>query len=540
MKYLWIDSLCIIQDSKEDWQKEAGLMSSIYKKAWLNISADAGENSQVGLFRETSILDRTWPKFFSERSDSSWTLTPSPDYFLSRIRRAPSHSRAWIYRERQLSRRILKFTEHGMAWECCELGRPSYASESFPRGIPFEHFFLSENKYQIGRLEQELVPGDEETYARWNDICEVLSTKSLTYESDRWLIISTMAEDFSRLLPNDTYLAGLWGSTLPHSLLWYHEHPRGKPTVSWHELGPSWSWLSGRHPVTLAHRAHVKRHAVVADLIYGVASLASPDSPSLPPDPFGRVKEGALSIQGYIRSIRLILEPEGQTWKLYVLEENLQSKDGHARDTEASTQSVTKHMRKLFRRSKNEDGHSGSSKQPEESKTQKAWRYIGDSWDSHEGDHFQINPDWRDIPVPYDCFVFFVTLDQALYSKGGGTSQRQLECLILEEAAKGDNVFNRYGRLLLHDRLAVKMRYQVGSREHFNSFQGVDENGRVGETPGDYIAQTQLGHVRERGDDRDYGNAQMQGTEGLYQFDGDVQRAFPWLVKLEPSVIEIV
>lgn len=210
----------IIQDSPEDWQEEAALMSKIYKSAWLNISADAGEDSQTGLFRDTSSLDRTWPEFSSGASDRWWILSPRADYFVEQMSFSPSFSRAWIYRERQLSRRILKFTAHGIAWECCELGRPSYASESFPGGVPFEHFLEADNKYQVGRLEQALVPGDEETYARWNDICEVLSRKDLTYESDRWLIISTMAEDFSKLLPNDSYVAGLWWSTLPYSLLW--------------------------------------------------------------------------------------------------------------------------------------------------------------------------------------------------------------------------------------------------------------------------------------------------------------------------------
>src|ERR1700733_7877539 len=42
--YLWIDALCIIQDSQEDWSHEALLMSSVYSNSYLNIAATSSEN----------------------------------------------------------------------------------------------------------------------------------------------------------------------------------------------------------------------------------------------------------------------------------------------------------------------------------------------------------------------------------------------------------------------------------------------------------------------------------------------------------------
>ena len=423
-----------------------------------------------------------------------------------------------------------------MAWECCELGRPSYATESFPDGVPYEHFFKADNKYQIGRLEQELVPGDEETYARWNDICEVLSTKKLTYESDRWLILSTMAEDFSKLLPDDKYMAGLWGSTLPHSLLWYHKYPREKPTP---RLGPSWSWLSGCHPVTLANRARIKRHAVVADLLIAVAALMTPDTPSISADPFGRVKQGALEMRGYVRPIRLKLQPEEQTWKLYVLEENLESKQQTPRQATDSNRSITKGMRRLFKSSKHKSQPSNAEETTVKPQPKvKAWRYIGKSWSPTEGDLYDIHVDEADVTIPYDCFAYFVTLDQYLSTDGAGMNERQLECLILEKVDQNSNTFHRYGKMLFHDDFAVKMRYQVESQDRFKDF---DRRG-VGQaaSPQEYIAGVQLKQAQENGEDGGGGEAVSQGVDSLYQFDGDVQQAFPWLARLEPVVLEIV
>lgn len=42
LRYSWIDSLCILQDSHEDWEKEAARMHLVYRDAYLTISADAG------------------------------------------------------------------------------------------------------------------------------------------------------------------------------------------------------------------------------------------------------------------------------------------------------------------------------------------------------------------------------------------------------------------------------------------------------------------------------------------------------------------
>jgi hypothetical protein len=44
VRYLWIDSLCIIQD-KEDWTIHAPQMATVYGNAYLTISADAAANS---------------------------------------------------------------------------------------------------------------------------------------------------------------------------------------------------------------------------------------------------------------------------------------------------------------------------------------------------------------------------------------------------------------------------------------------------------------------------------------------------------------
>lgn len=63
LQYIWIDSLCIIQDSIDDWQKEAGLMSNVYQWSYLNIAAIDSLNPTEGCFLDllnhTVLLQKT-------------------------------------------------------------------------------------------------------------------------------------------------------------------------------------------------------------------------------------------------------------------------------------------------------------------------------------------------------------------------------------------------------------------------------------------------------------------------------------------------
>ncbi|KAH9211285.1 hypothetical protein DL95DRAFT_306385, partial [Leptodontidium sp. 2 PMI_412] len=54
--YPWIDSLCIIQGSQDDWEREAGQMESVYRNSYLNIAATGASNGSTGCFFERSAL----------------------------------------------------------------------------------------------------------------------------------------------------------------------------------------------------------------------------------------------------------------------------------------------------------------------------------------------------------------------------------------------------------------------------------------------------------------------------------------------------
>lgn len=50
LSYIWVDALCIIQDSRSDWEKEAVCMCDVYQGSYVSIAAKGGSSSEAGLF----------------------------------------------------------------------------------------------------------------------------------------------------------------------------------------------------------------------------------------------------------------------------------------------------------------------------------------------------------------------------------------------------------------------------------------------------------------------------------------------------------
>lgn len=58
VRYLWIDSLCIVQDDAEDWAREAGQMAKVYRNAYLTLNAATSDADTEGFLRPRPIPDR--------------------------------------------------------------------------------------------------------------------------------------------------------------------------------------------------------------------------------------------------------------------------------------------------------------------------------------------------------------------------------------------------------------------------------------------------------------------------------------------------
>ncbi|KAH8744033.1 heterokaryon incompatibility protein-domain-containing protein, partial [Hyaloscypha finlandica] len=120
ISFIWIDSLCIIQDDHKDWVEQSKQMGSIYERAYMTIAATSGVNSSSGLFHDGRPVYVKFPcspnpletgyMYFANVSEK-----PQPE---NDIELAPLNQRGWVLQERVLSRRILHFASTQVYWEC--------------------------------------------------------------------------------------------------------------------------------------------------------------------------------------------------------------------------------------------------------------------------------------------------------------------------------------------------------------------------------------------------------------------------------------
>jgi hypothetical protein len=249
VRYIWIDSICIIQDDQNDWNTEAPRMGTIYRHAFLTIAATRSQNSQDTLFSSFSYgtvggTDMEGKPFSVLVNPSGASLDPCSlthsSAFPHHDKEHPLLGRGWVFQERIIARRVVHFRQRELLWECmekqlCECG--------------WKHLMYSPKR----ALRESIRPfqGDvTRNQEVWRDIVQEYTQLRLTFISDRLSALLGLA---NALQPwhKGRYIAGLWEDNLVWGLGWkrdevsYDHRPPSSQT-----LAPTWSWGSvGGHCV---------------------------------------------------------------------------------------------------------------------------------------------------------------------------------------------------------------------------------------------------------------------------------------------------
>lgn len=231
LRHIWIDRLCIIQDSEKDWERESSKMADVYRNAWCTISATGSRDDNGGCYFYRNPLGILPLKLTSNPFVDGHFCLEDTNYFQPDSHRMIYDylgDRAWTFQERNLSRRILHFAKDQVYWQCrqssaCELC-PSLSTDT-----PTGSFPLSEIQFEHDALE------------RWTQIVREYSWGRLSEEKDKLPALSGMAAEM-QLASRDTYLAGLWREHILFGLCWVVEsqHPERPEAYR----APSWSWAS--------------------------------------------------------------------------------------------------------------------------------------------------------------------------------------------------------------------------------------------------------------------------------------------------------
>jgi len=273
IQYIWIDSVCIVQDDKQDWEVQSGEMAVIYKNADLTIASVLSPDSTGGCFSQTmpdlklSLVDRTVePVVIGIRMCD---FHGRPSSYKDTRARFPLFQRDWVFQERLLSRRLLYCNFGELEFSCleghkCECGHPT-TLPPHPLGtrvLPSQ-FLNSKHRLLMARDTKISKSDLSGCYRWWRQIVSNYMNLNITYPNDILPALSGCARIFSRL-SGDQYLAGLWKSSISEDLVWYIERrgdsskpeasntgvierrvdrfaPKPRPP-SW--TAPSWSWAS--------------------------------------------------------------------------------------------------------------------------------------------------------------------------------------------------------------------------------------------------------------------------------------------------------
>jgi hypothetical protein len=314
IQYIWIDAICIIQDSASDWATESTKMGGIYYGSLLTIAAMASSHSDGGCFNEISrprfsdniYEEAPWrteyprsdliglENILEEGSKSRLYLVTGesdPGYFASDIRyeeeieNGPLSKRAWVFQEQVLSRRIIYYAQSQLFWDCehCRLSEDNWAQTQASQIYPITTY---EEPMSTHEVIEEWYLGAVETY----------SARSLSHITDKLVAISAAAKA-TYLNRHVEYCAGLWKDCIMTGLLWTRRGPGRK---SRRYACPSWSWASqetgvGYEILTMYHRLS-RPSPLYQPRVIDVNVETNPLSP------FGDVKSGYIKLDTLVTS----------------------------------------------------------------------------------------------------------------------------------------------------------------------------------------------------------------------------------------------
>ncbi|RSL53882.1 hypothetical protein CEP51_014809 [Fusarium floridanum] len=309
VEYIWIDSLCIIQDDERDWEIESTKMARYYSGAHLTVAVETSPDGSVPFLRETddrwqrmvySTHDRTgrscsyivrehhMNELFSYKGDDNYF--PAGKYLLPH--------RAWTLQESVLSSRIAHFTPSTVIWHCQGKSACEDAHRQLGSGI---------SEWNAQRALHELYNAPitdenrrEAAWKLWASLVKQYTYRKCTFESDRLPAIGGIAEYFAPSFKG-RYLAGIWEAYLPYSLCWAREGEASSLALK-ESIAPTWSWASLPPEIALTNREeefHVELDPEYRPKILEAFCKTSEVAP------FGRVSGGHILMEAPLFEVKV-------------------------------------------------------------------------------------------------------------------------------------------------------------------------------------------------------------------------------------------
>ncbi|KAI3333737.1 heterokaryon incompatibility protein-domain-containing protein [Ustulina deusta] len=294
--YIWIDSLCIMQDSRDDWRQESATMSLVYQNGLFNVEAVSSRNCHYSMFasRDPVLLfphivqvgTPNEPRYekWTENEDEYWATGGFvEEEFL--------YGRGWVLQERILAVRSVMFTGKQIFYRC---------AEKFTSEIEGLKHFPSDSRrgYSLFRNLSTAGVTEVNCFELWRLVIRKYGLCALTVPGDKLVAIAGIARMFGNVR-RSRYLAGLWEHTLLEDLLWYRSGDLYRRPTDYR--APTWSWASVN---TTEHRAEWNiRHQPCTECLLSVPKIIEVSTDLVGADEYGEVQGGRLVLNGYLYPI---------------------------------------------------------------------------------------------------------------------------------------------------------------------------------------------------------------------------------------------
>ncbi|KAG7409053.1 Kelch repeat-containing protein [Fusarium oxysporum f. sp. rapae] len=213
VRYLWIDSLCIIQGDVADWEREASRMAGVYRSAFLTIGALNASDDQEGFL----------------------TYRKLPDWELNVLATGSDEKSTHVYLRRREDRYIVpaKFPLDTRSWTLQEKYLKRDAKNKNPLIIR-DH---QNGTPVLSLLRSRII---ERVFSEWYHMIKDYSTRKLSVDTDRLPALTGLASYLAGHCDRN-YCADMWWQDISQVFCW---RPSTIARVPHRYIALSWSWAS--------------------------------------------------------------------------------------------------------------------------------------------------------------------------------------------------------------------------------------------------------------------------------------------------------
>ncbi|KAM6516502.1 hypothetical protein FALCPG4_014685 [Fusarium falciforme] len=247
LRYLWVDSICIVQGPDGDFNQEAKRMEQVFSAAHCVIAASSSTGQFESFLSPKSTTEPAYVPLHQDDGLPPVYIHETIDDFNGHVLQSPLSRRGWVLQERALARRTIFFTDHQAYWECgngvrcTTMTKMKNSLAALLGDTEFPQIMMSATK--------------GERILRYQDFYKNYSRLSLTRDYDRPIAIVGLQNRLLKAFNTEggfgVFDEGPHPGHLRRSLLWHRANDVPSlrriampPASEYGEAPPSWSYMA--------------------------------------------------------------------------------------------------------------------------------------------------------------------------------------------------------------------------------------------------------------------------------------------------------